>query len=561
MTKKSPQSSSSKSSSKSVQKTGHPAPAAPPTPTISPRTTRLLLAGILLLAALIYVRTLSFGFVYDDPLQISENPLVTSLSIDNIKQVFTSTVAAMYQPFTTLTYAIEFTAWKLNPAGYHAINLLLHLLDVALVFFLIALLFPDRRIALVTALLFAIHPLNAETVAWLSCRSSVLYGAFFLLSLISYVRFGREQSATRYRWYVLSLVLFCLALLSKTSAMALPVLLFAFDYFLKRRIRFSLVWEKLPFFACALAAALAALKIRGEGGYIADLSQIYTPVDRLFMVCYSFGFYPFKSLFPFVFSAFYPFPVKSGATLPAVYYAAPFLILLAGLLLFRLIKDRRSLLLAAALYAIPISLSLQFVPVGKQITADRYAYLPCIGIFCLIAYLGLRYAKGRLRVPLIAALALFTLLCSSVSFIQAGIWKNNMTLWSDVVRKAPHSDMGYLNRAIVYGSGPHRDLRLALDDCNRAIALRSRFANAEMAYNNRANVWKEWGKLCRGARGLRLGDRLPAHVPERPAEPGRPAAADGTCQGSDRGLHGRAPPRTAQSRPAVRQGALLHDGQ
>ncbi len=458
---------------------------------LSVRTARWLLAGILFLCAAAYAPTIGHGFVYDDPLQISENPLIRSLSPANIQGIFSSTVAAMYQPLTTLCYAVEYSLWGLSPAGYHAVNILLHLLNIALVFYLITLLFNDRRIGLVAAFLFGIHPINVETVAWLSCRSSILYGSFLLLSLIFYVYYVKAGGGRRKWFYAASVALCALSLLAKSAAMALPVLLVAYDYFLRRRLQPALVWEKIPFFALACIAALAALKIRGSGGYIADLSHLYSPIDRLFMMCYSFGFYPFKALVPYGFSAFYPFPVKNHEALPLIYYAAPFLLAGAGFLLYRLIRDRRLFAFFVLLYAIPVALSLQFVPVGKQITADRYAYIPCIGMWCLAGYLAVRYRRFRIIPYAVAPIALVIL--TSITVMQSRIWKNDLSLWTEVIAKAPRSDMGYLNRAIALCSGPVKDYRTAFDDCNKAISIRSPFSNTEMAYNNRGNIEKALG--------------------------------------------------------------------
>jgi tetratricopeptide (TPR) repeat protein len=399
----------------------------------------------------------------------------------------------MYMPLTILCHAVEYALWGLSPTGYHAVNILFHLLNIVLVFYLVMLLFNDYGVGLVAAFLFGIHPINVETVAWLSCRSSLLYGSFFLLSLISYVYYVKTGSKRRNWFYASSIALFALSLLAKSAAMALPALLFAYDYFFRRGLRPALIWEKIPYFALAVVAAFATFKIRGSGGYIADLSHIYSPIDRLFMVCYSFGFYPFKALFPFSFSAFYPFPVKSNGALPFIYYAAPFLLAGAGFLLYRLINDRRLFAFLVLLYAIPVALSLQFVPVGKLITADRYAYIPGIGIWCLIGYLAVTYRRFRIVPYAIAPLALVFLTATTV--MQSRIWKSNLSLWTDVIAKEPLSDMGYLNRAIALCSGPVKDYRTAFGDCNQAISLRSMFSNTEMAYNNRGNVEKEMGAI------------------------------------------------------------------
>jgi tetratricopeptide (TPR) repeat protein len=454
---------------------------------------RWFLAAVILLCGLAYLPSLWFGFAYDDPLQITENPLIRSLSPANIHAIFSATVAAMYQPLTTLNYAIEYALWGLSPGWYHAVNVLFHLLNIGLVFYLVTLLFNDRRIGLVAAFLFGIHPINVETVAWLSCRSSVLYGSLLLLSLIFYLYYVKLGGRRRRLFYAASVVLFALSLLAKSAAMALPVLLFAYDYFFKRPFRLSLLWEKVPYFGLALIAAVAAIKIRGSGGYIADLSHLYSPIDRFFMVCYSFGFYPFKALVPFGFSAFYPFPVKSNGALPFIYYAAPFLLAGAGYLLYRAIGKPRVFVFFVLLYAIPIALSLQFVPVGKQITADRYAYLPCLGVWCSIAWLGVTYCRFRIVPYFLAPLAVIGLTAATV--LQSRIWKNDQTLWTSVIETAPRSDMGYLNRAIALCSGPVKDYATAFDDCNKAISLRSPFSNTEMAYNNRGNIDKELGRV------------------------------------------------------------------
>jgi hypothetical protein len=182
----------------------------------------LILSAILLLTIAVYSTSISNGFVnWDDDKNVYENIAIRELSAGNIKLYFTKALLAMYTPFVYISYAIDYKIGGLDPRIYHATNLLLHLLNIAILFFVVRLLTQRIEIAAIVALLFAVHPLNTGAVAPVSTRGTHLYSFFFLAAFLFYIRYLKSNFSLRY--LVLTLVLFLMALLSKSAAVVLPL--------------------------------------------------------------------------------------------------------------------------------------------------------------------------------------------------------------------------------------------------------------------------------------------------------------------------------------------------
>ncbi|HRS54259.1 MAG TPA: glycosyltransferase family 39 protein, partial [Bacteroidales bacterium] len=209
--------------------------------------TRLYLIIICLLTSIIYYPITKYNFQrqWDDAPQVSENNDIKNLSFNKVKKIFSSTYVGMYQPLTTLTYSIEyfFSKDKTSASIYHTTNIILHLINIFLVFEFLFLLTPKNRISSsIGATFFALHPLNVETVAWISTRSNLLLVLFILFTLIFYLKYSLKNKKG---YYWLSIVFFILALLSKSQAIVLPLLLILFDNYLKKDNKKN-IWNKLP---------------------------------------------------------------------------------------------------------------------------------------------------------------------------------------------------------------------------------------------------------------------------------------------------------------------------
>ena len=214
---------------------------------INRRTQYLLLFLILILTAILYAACLKNGFVnWDDGKNVFENPDIKSLGWQNIKKIFSTFYLGMYQPITTISFALDYKIAGLDPQQFHLTNLLFHLLNVWLVFMFILLLTKNNVIAVVTALFFAVHPLHAESVCWVSERKDVLYAFFYLLSIITWINY--LKSGRKITFFFLSMFFFLLSLCSKSAAVTLPVLMILIDYYMGIKINFKSHLNKIPFF-------------------------------------------------------------------------------------------------------------------------------------------------------------------------------------------------------------------------------------------------------------------------------------------------------------------------
>lgn len=440
------------------------------------------LAIILLISFVIYLPVFNNKLLaWDDDLYIKNNPLVYSI---NLKDIFSQYVMGNYHPLTILTFAIEYQFFGLNETGYHVINLLLHLLNVFLVFYVINLLVNKPTVALVASLLFGIHPLHVESVAWAAELKDLLYTFFFLASYILYLKYLTLQQK---KLYVFSLLLFCLSLLSKAMAASLPVVLILTDYFKGRKINGKVLLEKLPFILLSIAFGIVAVWAQKSSGATEVVN--FDLLQRIVFACYGFIMYIVQLFFPLHLSAYYPYPIKSTESMPAHYYLYP--ILFAGLIIavFYSLRFTKKFFFGIGFFAITIFLVLQLLPVGGAIIADRYSYIPSIGIFFLAGEGFDLLLNKKFRVPAFSLLAIITIFFSIRTYNRCNIWNNDLTLWDDVISKYQTVPIAYNNRGLIYLNQGKNDT--ALMDFNKAIELKPDYAKA---YNNRGALYMNENK-------------------------------------------------------------------
>jgi tetratricopeptide (TPR) repeat protein len=471
-----------------------------------------LLAGVVAaLTFVVFLPALSNGFVnWDDPTYIYKNRMIRSIDAEFIKWVFTSTVSANWHPLTMISHAVDYAIFGDNPAGHHFTSILIHAINSLLVFVLSWRLItyglarvagneqPVREVgrksyplvaAFVAALLFGLHPVHVESVAWAAERKDLLCALFFLLSFLGYLKF-REGGARSTLFYILSLLALVAALLSKPMAVTLPVLLIVVDiYPLGRRpsVR-SVVVEKLPFFVLGFLASVITLMTQSAGGAVASL-ETYSALSRVLIAARAYLFYLGKMALPVNLAPFYPRHGAPSLATAEFLLAAIFVILITAV---SYVLYKKKFRLFAAIWAgyfillLPVS---GIVQVGAQAAADRYTYLPSIPPFILVGVVAAivlkRFFKSKLIPAAVCALVVITVLYAPLTVRQIGVWKDSVTLWSHEIELWPDTvPIAYTNRGIALGGKGKLDEAKA--DFTRAIEIMPTHAEA---YYNRAKAY------------------------------------------------------------------------
>ena len=441
-----------------------------------------LLFVILLITFIAYLPVIHNGFLWDDETYIQKNMLIRAL---NLEEIFSRFVEGNYHPFTILILALEYKLFELNPAGYHTINILLHLLNVILVFRIVFALSEKGNVALVAALLFGIHPLHVESVAWAAELKDLLYTFFFLASYFFYLKYIKEG---RKNIYFFALLLFLFSLLSKAMAVCLPVVFVLTDYFKGRQIKIKTLVEKIPFFILSAVFGAVAIVAQKSSESIQDMA-IFSFPQRIVFACYGFVTYLFKSVFPLQLSAYYPYPEKQGNSIPFQFYFYVLLFIAIAGLVFYSLRFSKKIIFGIGFFAITVFLVLQLLPVGNTIMADRYSYIPSIGIFYLAGEGFSNLINKKLKSAALVLLSAFALFFTIKTYARCAVWENGLTLWNDVIDQYDNVPMAYYNRAFFYDNVNQKDL--ALQDYSKTIAISKKFPEA---YVNRGNILRDNNK-------------------------------------------------------------------
>ncbi len=448
----------------------------------------LIVGGILLLTFIAFFPSLSDGFVnWDDFNYVRDNAIIKDLSGSNIAHIFNTSTYVMgnYHPLTVLTYCFEYALFKLDPFYYHLDNILLHLVNIILVYVFFKMLLSfhlppaikekgntPQLVAVITALLFAIHPLRVESVTWVAERKDVLYTLFFLGSLIYYLQYLKFAKT---KFYVLSILFFLFSILSKGQAVVLAPVLLLVDYFIKKKFDQKTILEKIPFFLLALIFGIIAMKAQHTSLTTERLAS-HTPLERLMIASYGLVMYLYKFIAPINLACFYQYPDK----LSGFFYIAPVVVLGLAFGVWRLVLNARrsdsnltkdlvtgtransklqtpnALLFGTLFFFFTISIVLQLLPVGDAVIAERYTYIPFIGLFFLVSslYVRLLELKPNMKTALQVGGAVIMLFFFVQTFSQAKVWKNSTTLWSSLLERYPETPVAFNNRGQSYFDMP-----------------------------------------------------------------------------------------------------------
>jgi Tfp pilus assembly protein PilF len=446
-------------------------------------------AALALTTFIVFLPALKAGFVnWDDEVNFLKNTNYRGLGPAQLQWMFANFLMGNYIPLTWMTFGLDYVVWGMNPAGYHLTNILLHAANAVLFYFtalhLLRLSAPRHLVHLVdgssapiigsafATLLFAVHPLRAESVAWITERRDVLSGLFCLAAVLTYLQYcgvtdrqtGRAHNAPG--WYWASLGFFALALLSKSMAMTLPAVLLLLDAYPLRRLgggsgrrwlpSTSVIVEKLPFFVLSLIAAYTSLvaldlaaQVASRSGVIqwdADATVEVSPIDRIAISANALLFYLWKMVVPLRLSPVYQLPPPSGfETWPTLISFAVVFVVTAIVI----VGHRRWPALAAVWVGCMVMLSpVIWVP---QIAADRYTYLACTGWALLCGgglesawrYCQRRNIDARISGSLVALALAVVAALGVLTWNQVAVWRDSETLWAHAVAVWPSSRSYY----------------------------------------------------------------------------------------------------------------------
>ncbi len=432
---------------------------------------------------------------WDDEAYVSENPFIFSLSWHTILRILSPTtfVCGNYQPITILSYGLNYAAGGLNPAGYILGDLLLHLLNVLLVFIIIRKISGKNFIASLCALLFGIHPMHVESVAWISGRKDLLYTFFYLASALWYLSYLEKRTGSAMLRYSVSCILFVCSLLSKSSAVTLPAVLFLIDYYRARKFSVNMIIDKIPFLMTATFLGLWAIKGQHESGSL-GCQEVLSFYTRISIACHSFMFYIVKFFIPLKLSVYYPYPSSFPASLPLRYVLSPLFAVAAGIAAWYF-RRSKAFIFGFGFFLVNVIFILHFIPVADTVTADRFSYCAYIGLCFIVAHYVERVIASpgfkNVRVAVSAAICIVALVFVYAVHERCAVWKNSETLWTDVIGKYP-SGVAYNNRGHAYYL--NHDYARALEEYNTGLL---RYPSYEEIYSNRGVLHDALGDHAR----------------------------------------------------------------
>jgi Flp pilus assembly protein TadD, contains TPR repeats len=450
--------------------------------------------AILALTALLHARAFGNPFLFfDDPQNVLDNPSIRALTRQHLEIYFTTPLLGMYSPLVYLSFAVDYAIGGFDTSAYHATNLALHLINVVLVAVIVRRLTDHATSGALVALLFGVHPLNVAGVAPISARSSLLYSVFYLAAYLAYLVYARRGE---WRWLAVTLVCFILSGLSKSSAVVFPAILVLTDAYLGRRLTPRVWLEKLPFVLIAVVLGALTLAFRSDLGVMQDFS----PIERAALALYSLAYYAFSLVVPIGLSPFHPYPQRVDGRLPVMTYVAALACIGVVSTAWRWKSQRRLIAFGGLFFLINIVLVLKLVPLGVEFIADRYVYLPSIGLLLVIVQLGVELGRApgpALRRAVIATFAALAVWFSTVAYSRTVDWRDRQTFETRVLQRYPDDP------------DAHAGLGIALADQGRldeAVAHFSRAASIDPNNGDtRVNLCATLQKLGRFEDAVREG--------------------------------------------------------
>lgn len=443
---------------------------------------QLIITGLVLVILVLVTFRKAFdnSFVdFDDFTYVVNNDLVRNPETST-GDIFRTPVSSNYHPLTILSMRMNNNECRNCPNGISSApfirtNIIIHVFNTILVLLLVFLLSEGNlAVAGITAVLFGIHPMHVESVAWISERKDVLYSFFFLSALLAYIK--SITSRFKFSWLAVSFLLFIFSCLSKATAVVLPLVFLLINYwyakaegdasfksFINKLFPGKTAFYLIPFFFVSVFTGLIAYNLQNGQNFlgileldkvnpdVVDAAGPFTLWQKLMTGCYGIIFYIFKFFVPIRLAAFYPYPGTSelqSSTISIIRAISPIAVLVIAIAVLFSMKKTRLFFFGMGFFLVTVILVLQIIPVGYAITADRYSYLPYIGIAFIVATSAVKYSGKRKTVYIIAGIYIVILMF--IAGRQADVWNNTEKLWTNVIDKFPRVEIAHRSRAKYY---------------------------------------------------------------------------------------------------------------
>ena len=423
---------------------------------------RALTVAVFVLTLIAFVPSLDGKFLnWDDTTNFVNNPGYRGLGWSQLRWMWTTPLLGHYIPLTWMTLGLNYVLGGMHPWGYHLVNVLLHAANAVVFYFIVRRLLARAGAveagcswgAAVAALVFGVHPLRAESVAWLTERRDVLYACFFLLAVLTYLKSLDGANISTGRWRRASITAFVAALLSKSAAVTLPVALIVIDIYplgrLRRRGWRRLLREKIAYVALAAVASVVAI-IAVRHGTVVTAYDDYGPGARVAMTAYTFVFYLWKWLWPSGLSPLYELPARVDPL--SWRFVIPMLAFIAITGVLVAVRKRWPAGLAAWVYSCLMLLPVSgLIHAGYQLAHDRYSYISGLGFAALtgagVAHILMLHGRGRISPGImrvtVGGVVVALALLEAGTWNQTKIWRDSYTLWRTAVAADPACSVCY----------------------------------------------------------------------------------------------------------------------
>ncbi|MBF0119935.1 MAG: tetratricopeptide repeat protein [Desulfobacterales bacterium] len=421
---------------------------------------------LIMITLAVYYKVGTFDFIsFDDPEYVTQNNRIKSnLSWENIKWTFTSKTGANWHPLTLISHMIDWQLYGKNAGGHHLTNLIFHIANALLLFFALNKMTGKIWEAAFVAFLFSLHPTHVESVAWISERKDVLSTFFFMLTLLSYIRYIKKPLLSS---YFIVLLFFSLGLMAKPMLVTLPFVLLLLDYwplnrFSKKGATLNLILEKIPLFIVTIIVSIITFIVQHTIGATA-LSSVYSIKIRIANAIVAYSIYIFKAFFPYSLSVFYPYP-DPPMRQTFLLTISILIIITISYAAIRTSKKFPYFITGWLFYLGTLVPVIGIIQVGSQSMADRYTYIPFIGIFIIVAWGLSQFTYKKIIFSIII------IVFSILTWRQVSYWENSQTLFKHSVDVDEKNIMAYnnLSAALI----KDKKIDEAIEYLNKAIKIK-----------------------------------------------------------------------------------------